>query len=291
MEKRDELIYVLVHGILLGSENMLSCVGEIIHYREMINDQFSIINVIPCCDTESIKIGTYLYRSRIKSGMTRNLGYNWFMNIRRGKEIYAFIDAANIFYGGERSMHFRIDYARLMAYLREKMKVTKVFYYAGVDVDTYKAEEGKKIDTNDLVAYYEAEVVKTDKTEEEKTLFETHMKRAKFCLELEKMGYELRIKATKVFKSTEGTTTTKANCDVDLTFDMMRYMSQYNEAVVLSGDGDFVPVIDYLMKKHKKIRMLARAERTAREMKELVGDNFVDFKTIRKEIEAERVGK
>lgn len=199
------------------------------------------------------------------------------MNIRRGKEIYAFIDAANIFYGGERSMHFRIDYARLMAYLREKMGVTKVFYYAGVDVDTYKAEEGKKIDLDKLVKYYEAD----------KTLPEAHLNRAKFCRDLEKMGYDLRIKATKVFKDAEGTTTTKANCDVDLTFDLMRYMSQYNEAVILSGDGDFVPVVEYLKNKHKKIRVLARAERTAREMKELAGNDFVDFKSIRKEIEAE----
>jgi uncharacterized LabA/DUF88 family protein len=192
-------------------------------------------------------------------------------------------------------MHFRIDYEKLIKYLREKMKVTKVFYYAGVDVDTYKADEGKKIDLDKLVAYYEAEVstkgglsTKKEADEEEQILLETHLKRAKFCLDLEKMGYELRIKATKVFKDAEGTKTTKANCDVDLTFDLMRYMSQYNEAVILSGDGDFVPVIEYLKNKHKKIRMLARAERTAREMKELVGEDFVDFKTIRKEIEAER---
>lgn len=184
-------------------------------------------------------------------------------------------------------MHFRIDYARLIAYLREKMGVTKVFYYAGVDVDTYKADEGKKIDLDDLVKYYEVEVAKKEVDEEEQILLETHLKRAKFCLDLEKLGYELRIKATKVFKDAEGTTTTKANCDVDLTFDLMRYMSQYNEAVILSGDGDFVPVVEYLKKKHKKIRVLARAERTAREMKELAGNDFVDFKSIRKEIEAE----
>ncbi len=220
------------------------------------------------------------------------MGYNGFMDIR-GKSIYAFVDAANLFYGGEKSLRWRIDYARLIKYLREKLLVTKVFYYSGVDVDQYKAEEGKDINLDHLVRYYEEEVAsakgglstKKDKTEDEMALFEMHLKRAKFYRDLALLGYELRIKPTKVFTSPEGTMTTKANCDVDLTFDMMRYMSQYKEAIVMSGDGDFAPIVEYLINKKKKIRILARAERTAREMRELGGENFVDFKTIRNEIE------
>jgi uncharacterized LabA/DUF88 family protein len=210
---------------------------------------------------------------------------------KRGKGVYAFVDAANLFYGGERSLHFRIDYEKLIKYLREKMAVTKVFYYAGVDVESYK-EEGKELNLDKLVKYYEAEIgADKNKTEEEKKLLGRHLERAKFVRDLKKFGYELRVKPTKVFTSIEGTTTTKANCDVDLTFDMMRYMSQYNEALVMSGDGDFAPIVEYLMKKHKKIRVLSRAERTAREMKELAGKDFVDFRSIRKEIEADRVRK
>ncbi|HSV94978.1 MAG TPA: NYN domain-containing protein [Spirochaetia bacterium] len=207
---------------------------------------------------------------------------------KRGKSIYAFVDAANLFYGGEKSLHWRIDYEKLIKYLREKFLVTKVFYYAGVDVDQYKAEEGKRIDLNDLVKYFEGKLLEKDKTEADIVLLEKQLERAKFYLELKKYGYNLRIKPTKVFTSAEGTTTTKANCDVDLTFDMMRFMSQYNEVVVLSGDGDFAPILEYLKNKKKKIRVLARIERTAREMRELTGDDFVDFKSIRKEIEAEK---
>lgn len=50
---------------------------------------------------------------------------------KRGKSIYAFVDAANLFYGGERSLHWKIDYEKLIKYLRKKFGVTKVFYYAG----------------------------------------------------------------------------------------------------------------------------------------------------------------
>ena len=209
---------------------------------------------------------------------------------KRGKSIYAFVDAANLFYGGERSLHWKIDYEKLIKFLREKFSVTKVFYYAGVDVDQYK-EEKKEIDLVKLVKYYEGELLKKDRTEEEMVLLETHLKRAMFYRDLKRFGYELRIKPTKVFTSMEGVVTTKANCDVDLTFDMMRFMSQYNEAVVMSGDGDFAPILEYLKNKKKKIRVLARAERTAREMKEIGGDDFIDFRSIRKEVEADKVKK
>lgn len=205
----------------------------------------------------------------------------------RGKSIYAFVDAANMFYGGEKSLRWRIDYEKLFKYLKEKFKATKVFYYSGVDVEGYK-EEGKEIDLNKLVAYFEAELLNKEKTEVEIVLLGKHLERAKFYQDLKRIGYDLRIKATKVFTSIEGTTTTKANCDVDLTFDMMRFMSQYNEAVVLSGDGDFAPILEYLKRKNKKIRVLARFERSAREIKEIAGDDFVDFKSIREEIEAEK---
>jgi uncharacterized LabA/DUF88 family protein len=214
---------------------------------------------------------------------------------KRGKSIYAFVDAANLFYGGEKSLRWRIDYERLLAYLREKLSVTKVFYYAGIDVEAYK-EEGKEINLEKLVKYFSEKTLEKGKTEAETITLGRQLERAKFYRDLKKFGYELRIKPTKTFTSAEGTTTTKANCDVDLTFDMMRYMSQYNEAVVLSGDGDFAPIVEYLVKKHKKISVLARSERTAREMRELAGENFVDFKSIRKEIEAvglkiEKVGE
>lgn len=205
----------------------------------------------------------------------------------RGKSIYAFVDAANLFYGGEKSMHFRVDYEKLLQYLKEKFLVTKVFYYAGVDVDQYK-EEGRELNLEKLAKYYQEELAKKDKTEEEIDLLELHQKRVNFYIDMKKFGYELRIKPTKVFTSAEGTMTTKANCDVDLTFDMMRLMSQYMEAIVMSGDGDFASLLEYLKDKKKKIRVLARFERTAREIKEIAGEDFIDFKSIRKEIEAKR---
>ena len=85
----------------------------------------------------------------------------------------------------------------------------------------------------------------------------------------------------KIFTDEDGNTTKKANCDVDMTFDLMRMMEQYSEAVILSGDGDFAIVLNYLKSKKRKITILARSERTAREIRQLAGDNFRDFHYLR----------
>lgn len=198
--------------------------------------------------------------------------------------MYAFVDAANLFYGGEKSLGWKIDYKKLLDYLRKKFSVKKVFYYAGVDVEAYRPKAGKEVNLDYLIKYFQQKLREEDQNEAEIILLGKYLQRAKFYKKLSEFGYNLRIKPTKVFTNAEGTTK-KANCDVDLTFDMMRYMSQYNEALVLSGDGDFASILEYLQKKHKKIHVLARSERTAREMRVLAGGNFMDFKTIQKYIE------
>ena len=41
---------------------------------------------------------------------------------------FAFIDASNLFYGGEKSLGWKIDYQKLFEYLKEKYSVSGVSY-------------------------------------------------------------------------------------------------------------------------------------------------------------------
>ena len=50
------------------------------------------------------------------------------------------------------------------------------------------------------------------------------LKTINFYLHLDQFGYNLQLKPVKVFTDENGKQTKKANCDVDMTFDMMRYM-------------------------------------------------------------------
>lgn len=206
---------------------------------------------------------------------------------KREKLNYAFIDAANLFYGGERSLGWKMDYQKLFNYLKNKFQVSKVFYYAGLDTENYKPEEGKHINLDDLITFLEGRLKDDDATDAQVVLLERYIQRAKFYKELADFGYTLRIKPVKVFENDE-VTIRKANCDVDLTFDLMRYMSQYSGLVVLSGDGDFAPILEYLKKKKKTITILARSNRTAKEIRELAGDKFVDFIRLKEQLRVDK---
>ncbi|MBI2041884.1 MAG: hypothetical protein HYT20_02615 [Candidatus Nealsonbacteria bacterium] len=50
----------------------------------------------------------------------------------------AFIDASNLFYGGEKSLGWKIDYQKLLDYLKNKYKISQAFYFGGVERKTGK---------------------------------------------------------------------------------------------------------------------------------------------------------
>lgn len=75
------------------------------------------------------------------------------------------------------------------------------------------------------------------------------------------------MKNVKFYTGEDGSVVRKANCDVDMTFDMMRFLGQYKKAIVLTGDGDFCCVIKYLMEKGREIKVIANGERTSKELK------------------------
>ena len=47
---------------------------------------------------------------------------------------FAFIDASNLFYGGEKSLGWKVNYKGLIDYLKGRYKVSKVFYFGGVEI-------------------------------------------------------------------------------------------------------------------------------------------------------------
>ena len=188
------------------------------------------------------------------------------------KKVFAFIDASNLFYGGEKSLGWKIDYKKLIAYIKKRYNISKVYYYGGIELNgfPYSILDPKPIDLYKIIRY-----LKKKHTEVKS------IQRIKFYIKLARFGYILRLKPVKIFRQQNGLTIKKANCDVDMTFDLMKYVNDYSGALVLSGDGDFAIVLKYLMQIGKKVTVLARGERAAREIRQLVGNNFRDFNYLR----------
>ena len=69
---------------------------------------------------------------------------------------------------------------------------------------------------------------------------------------LQEKGYILIFKPTLTYK--DGTT--KGNCDAELVLQAMIDINKYNQAVVVTGDGDFHCLIDYLWKQKKLAKVL-----------------------------------
>jgi len=205
--------------------------------------------------------------------------------------IYAFIDASNLFYGGEKSLGWKIDYRKLLIYLKDKYKISKALYFGGVEIHDFDFDYLK----NETVPIERLEKYLTkiinergDKMSEAMLLLlNRHLQRIRFYLKLEKFGYELHLKPVKLYEQDDGTTKRKANCDVDMTFYLMKEKDSFDKVVILSGDGDFLPILKYLKEKGKEIIVLARGSRTAREIRQFAGGNFRDFEYLKYRLKME----
>ena len=201
---------------------------------------------------------------------------------------FVFIDASNLFYGGQKSLGWKIDYQKLLIYLREKYKITETFYFGGVELHDFEYE----YQNNDTVPIKKLEKHLVDfiknkgKKLDEATLIlvNRHLQRAKFYLKLEQFGYKLFLKPVKLYEQEGGMTRRKANCDVDMAFHLMKEKDNFDRVLILSGDGDFLPVLKYLRKLGKEVIILSRGPRTAREIRQFAGNNFRDFVKLEKSI-------
>jgi uncharacterized LabA/DUF88 family protein len=201
---------------------------------------------------------------------------------------HAFIDASNLFYGGEKSLGWKIDYEKLIEYLKEKYGVSKVFYFGGVELHDfrydYQTEETVPIDALEKHLVGLLKHKGGTLTDAQIVLIARHLQRARFYKKLAKFGYSLYLKPVKSYEQEDGSTRRKANCDVEMTFHIMKEQNKIDRAIVLSGDGDFLPVLKHLSEQGKEVVVLSRGPRTAKEIRQFAGSNFRDFEYLRERL-------
>ena len=123
---------------------------------------------------------------------------------------YAFIDASNLFYGGEKSLGWKIDYQKLLNYLKEKYQISSVFYFGGIEIYdfdyNYLADETVPIE--DVKEYLSDKIKdKGNKLDDAKLiLISRHLQRIKFYLKLKSFGYDLHLKPVKLYYEKDETT-------------------------------------------------------------------------------------
>ena len=208
----------------------------------------------------------------------------------------AFIDASNLFYGGEKSLGWKIDYQKLLNYLKQKYLISEAMYFGGVEIHNFPFSylESETVPIEKLKIYLldamKKEANKSGEIEDqtELILINRHLRRINFYLKLKKFGYNLFLKPVKLYEQEDGTFKKKANCDVDMTFHLMKEKDNFDCSVILSGDGNFLPVLKYLKNQGKKIIVLARGPRTAKEIRQFAGGNFRDFEYLKYRLKMEK---
>lgn len=101
----------------------------------------------------------------------------------------------------------------------------------------------------------------TTESGEEKNFFEA----------LEKMGIETKTKDLQVFFGGAK----KADWDVGLAVDAIKLAPKLDAVVIASGDGDFVPLVEYL-KATTQVEVIAFGKSTSSQLKE-AADDFIDL--------------
>lgn len=106
-----------------------------------------------------------------------------------------------------------------------------------------------------------AYVVRT-KTGEEKPFFDA----------LSKLGIETRVRDLQEFYGGAK----KADWDVGIVIDAIRTSAALDVIVLVSGDGDFIALVEYLKNQGKRVEVMAFGRTTSLKLKE-VADEFIDL--------------
>lgn len=189
----------------------------------------------------------------------------------------------------KKSLGWMIDHQKLLNYLQNKYNVSRFLYFGGIEIHDYEYDylKNETVNVSEVKNYLEEYIITNKKLliDSQLIAFNASIKKANFYLKLKQFGFELWLKPNKKYRQDDGSEKNKSNCDVDMAFLLMKEKEKFNNAIIVSGDGDFLPVLKYLRKEGKNITILARGGRTAKEIKQFAKNNFRDFEYLQHSLE------
>jgi len=167
------------------------------------------------------------------------------------QRVALFVDGGNMFFA-QRSCGWHIDFRLVYQFFTDNREKAGAFYFTA----TPPAGDRDKLD-----------------------------KYRKFRTALIYMGYTVVDKEVSVITDrTTGVTKLKGNLDVEMVFRMLTTVESYDEAVILGGDRDYVPIFEHLRNLGKTVTVVGRRASTATEVIN-VANRFMDLDSIRDRIE------
>lgn len=111
----------------------------------------------------------------------------------------------------------------------------------------------------------------------------------RFLHHLSLVGFAVTKRVLKtVYDRNSGHSNQKGDLDVDLAIDAITEAEQFDTAVLVTGDSDYVPLVDALQSRGKRVIVAATTHNVAVELRAAVGVNFLDLTTLRSEVESDK---
>ena len=161
--------------------------------------------------------------------------------------ISVFVDGNNLFHLQKSSLRWQIDVKKILQWVSERGQVVDATYYTGIDAEN-----------QGLAGYLDV---------------------------VSRLGYTIESKPVKTITQENGDTMSKANMDVEMAVDMISTLDRYDTALLVSGDGDFLSVLQALKHRGKGFILLSTYGMVAREIRQFAGMHYVDFQDIRSNVE------
>lgn len=145
---------------------------------------------------------------------------------------YAFIDSQNLNLGTQR-MGWKLDWRKFREFLAKKYGVTHAYMFIG-----YMSENEQLYEYMHELGYLVVLKPTVDVSTPE-------------------ISQKIDIPADKIKKPEEKEKpAVKGNVDADLVLYAMKELPNYDKAIIVSGDGDFLGLIEYLQEQNKLDRIL-----------------------------------
>jgi uncharacterized LabA/DUF88 family protein len=146
------------------------------------------------------------------------------------KRVYAFIDSQNLNVGVQK-FGWKMDWIKFRKFLTDKYNVSKAFMFIGY-VPEFEALYEQLHNAGYMIVL-------------------------KPTYDMTKPRPEESAEKPKAKKDEEEKKPVKGNVDADLVLWVMKEQKNYDKAVLVSGDGDFYSLVEYLDQQHRLLKLLA----------------------------------
>ncbi len=151
------------------------------------------------------------------------------------QQVFAFIDSQNLNVSVQK-LGWKVDWQKFRDFLRKQYGVTEAFMFIG-----YVPEFEDMYDQLHETGY---SIVL-------KQTFDMTRPQAELLDEADKKTLDMKDKPDDEEKKP-----VKGNVDADLVLWAMKELPRYDKAIIVSGDGDFFSLVEYLESQHKLLKIL-----------------------------------